>query len=115
MSKLIKLFSFVTFVFVLTSFTNTPTYNFIGTYGVSEGNPNVIELTLNEDNTFTYKDFSNSEKQIDVKGNWTAKNGIITLTNHSSAFSFHDKWKIKMDGKVAKSRKGMTFYTLMKL
>lgn len=115
MIKFIQLFSFVAFAFVLTSFTDTPTYNFIGTYGVSENNPNAIELTLNEDNTFTYKDFSNTKKRIDVTGNWMVKNNVITLSNHSSKFSFHDKWTIKMNGQVAKSRKGLTFYTLMKL
>ena len=115
MNKLIKSLSLAAFLLVLMSFSQAPTYSFIGTYGVSENNPNVIELTLNEDHTFTYKDFSNPERKIDVQGSWEAKNDVITLTNYTSNFSFHNKWKIKMDGKVAKSRKGMTFYTLMKL
>lgn len=115
MQKLIKSLSVAAFLLVLMSFTNAPNTDFIGTYGVSDSNPNKIELTLNADQTFTYKDFSNSEKQIDVQGNWEAKNDVIVLKNYTSAFSFHNKWKIKMDGKVAKSRKGMTFYRLVKL
>jgi uncharacterized protein (DUF2147 family) len=115
MNKQIKLLSLVAFVFVLMSFTNTPNSSIIGTYGVSENNPNVIELTLNADHTFAYKDFSNAKKPIDVNGNWEAKNDVILLKNYTTNFSFHNKWKIKMNGKVAKSRKGMTFYTLMKL
>jgi uncharacterized protein (DUF2147 family) len=111
----IKLLSLAAFIFVLMSFTNVEDSSFIGTYGVPESDPNVIELTLNADNTFTYKDFSNPDKKIDVRGNWEAKNEVVVLKNYTSDFSFHHKWKIKMDGKVAKSRKGMTFYTLRKL
>ena len=115
MQKLIKTLSFTAFLFVFMSFTKAPNADFIGTYGVSDSNPNKIELTLNADQTFSYKDFSNAEKQIDVQGNWELKNNVVTLKNYTSDFSFHHKWKIKMDGKVAKSRKGMTFYTLVKL
>jgi uncharacterized protein (DUF2147 family) len=115
MQKVIKSISVAAFLLVLMSLTKAPNANFIGTYGVSDSNPNKIELTLNADHTFTYKDFSNAEKQIDVQGNWEAKNDVVTLTNYTSDFSFHNKWKIKMEGKVAKSRKGMTFYTLVKI
>ena len=73
-----------------------------------------IELTLNKDKTFTYQDLSNSSKQINVRGNWEVKNNTIFLKNAESAFPFHHKWKITQKGTVAKSRKGMSFYTLHK-
>ncbi len=98
----------------LFSFTITAKIDITGTYGVSENDSLNIELTLNSDNTFTYKDFSNSVKLIDTKGNWELKNKKVILKNFKSEYSFHTKWKISKEGKVAKSRKGITFYTLMK-
>lgn len=116
MTILIKVLKVTLLLFVLMSFSMvSSTSNFVGTYGVTPDNPNVIELTLKEDFSFTYKDFTNPQKKIDTQGKWTVKNGVVLLKPQSSAFSFHHKWKINEDGTVAKSRKGMTFYTLMKL
>lgn len=96
------------------SFTKAPDSYLTGTYGVSKNNPSKIELTLNEDHTFTYQDFSNSAKPIDVKGTWEAKGEFVFLKSSDLKGSFHHKWKISEDGVVARSRKGMTFYTLNK-
>lgn len=115
MQKIIKTLLFTAFLLGLMSFTTATNADVIGTYGVGADNPNTIELVLNADNTFTYKDFSDAQKPIDVQGNWEIKRDVIVLKNYTSNFSFHNKWKIKMDGKVAKSRKGMTFYRLVKL
>jgi|TARA_B110000902_G_scaffold263358_1_gene342244 hypothetical protein len=98
----------------LFSFSGPTESNFIGTYGVSENDPAKIELTLNIDKTFTYQDLSNWSKQINIRGNWEVKNNTIFLKNAESAFPFHHKWKIMQKGTVAKSRKGMSFYTLHK-
>jgi hypothetical protein len=114
MKKLINTPFSVILLLTLFSFTQITELDFVGTYGVSENDPARIELRLNKDKTFTYKDLSNSDKQIDVKGNWEAKNNEILLKNYDSEFSFHTKWKISEEGMVAKSRKGMTFYTLVK-
>lgn len=114
MRKIIQTPFIVIILLTLFSFTGITELDFIGTYGVSENDSARIELTLNKDKTFTYKDLSNPDKQIDVKGNWSAKNNEILLENYDSEFSFHSKWKIIKDGMVAKSRKGMTFYTLIK-
>jgi len=88
---------------------------FIGVYGVCEQDPSAIQLTLNADQTFTYRDHSNPNNRIDVQGNWEIKKDHVVLTNYTSDYSFHTKWKIDQNGKVAKSRKGMTWYTLGKL
>lgn len=114
MRKIIQAPFIVIILLTLFSFTGITELDFVGTYGVSENDPARIELTLNKDKTFTYKDLSNPAKPIDVKGNWSVKNNEILLKNYDSEFSFHTKWKIMKDGMVAKSRKGMTFYTLIK-
>ena len=114
MKKLIATTFFITALLTFLSFTNIAEYDITGTYGVSKNDPSKIELTLNRDNTFAYQDFSNSNKKIDVTGNWEVKNKHIVLNNYSSEFSFHHSWKIVKNGLVVKSRKGMTFYTLIK-
>ena len=114
MRKIIQAPFIVIILLTLFSFTGITELDFVGTYGVSENDPARIELTLNKDKTFTYKDLSNPAKPIDVKGSWSVKNNEILLKNYDSEFSFHTKWKIMKDGMVAKSRKGMTFYTLIK-
>lgn len=96
----------------LFSFTNSAELDFAGTYGVSVKDRVEIELQLNEDKTFAYKDLSNPSKPINVKGDWTVKNNTILLQNYDSEFSFHLKWKIVKDGMVAKSRNGLAFYSL---
>ena len=104
-------------IILLTLFSFVPRItelDFTGSYGVADNDPARIELILNSDNTFIYKDLSNSAKQINVKGNWKMKNNKIFLISPNSEFSFHTKWKISKDGLVAKSRKGITFYTLTK-
>jgi len=102
-------------ILLLCSFTATNDDSFVGIYGVSQSDPSAIELKLNADNTFSYQDFSNPENQIKVQGTWSAKNDVIQLNADNSETSFHDKWKITNEGNSAKSRKGMTFYTLRKL
>lgn len=96
-------------------FSFAPADGFIGTYGVGPNNPSKIELTINEDHSFSYQDYSNPSKEIDVSGTWEIQSGKIVLMNYYSLFSIHDKWKIEEHGMIAKSRKGMTFYTLHKM
>ncbi|MDB4160775.1 hypothetical protein N9772_00225 [Bacteroidia bacterium] len=114
MKKIIQTSIIAILLFTLFSFSRPTELDFIGTYGVSENDPAKIELTLNKDNTFTYQDLSNSSKQINIRGNWEAKNNTIFLKNAESAFPFHHKWEITQKGAIAKSRKGVSFYTLHK-
>ncbi len=114
MKKLIKTSFIIGALFTMLSFASVSESDFTGVYGVSENDPTNIELVLNKDQTFTYKDFSNLTKKIDVTGNWELKNKHIVLKNYTSEFSFHTKWKITKEGMIAKSRKGITFYTLVK-
>jgi hypothetical protein len=114
MKSILQTSLFAAILLTLSSFVNHKTADFIGVYGVSENDLSGIELTLNGDRTFTYKDFSNPSKKIDTHGNWELKNNHIRLVNFTSEYSFHSKWKIIKEGMAAKSRKGLTFYTLSK-
>lgn len=114
MKNLIQTSFIIGIMLALSSFTRTYEFSLIGTYGFSEDNPAKIELVLNENKTFTYQDYSNPAKHIDVNGNWEVKNKKILLKSDDSESSFHSKWKIAKNGMVLKSRKGITFYTLAK-
>ena len=86
----------------------------IGTYGVSDSDPSQIELVLNEDHSYTYQDFSNPSKKIQVSGEWELKNKNTLNLKSDSDLSFHKKWKIVDEGQTAKSRNGISFYTIRK-
>lgn len=86
-----------------------------GVYGVSDSNPANIRLTLNEDYTFEYQDYSVPSEPIKTAGNWVLNKETVQLVNFASEYKFHTKWKITSDGKFIKSRKGITFYSLKKL
>ncbi|MDP1803063.1 MAG: hypothetical protein Q8L81_17005 [Bacteroidota bacterium] len=115
MKNIIKIVVVVVLLITTSSFTNKIKYDFIGTYGVPDNDPAQIKLTLLDDHTFIYQDFSNPQKKIDVKGNWELKGKLVVLKDHNSQYSFHNKWKFLKDGQVAKSRKGMTYYSLCRL
>ncbi len=102
----------VSLAWTLTAFSPSAEYSFIGTYGVCASDPAQIELRIMPDGTFTYQDFSNPDKKIDVQGKWEARKDVVVLQSPSTATPFHDKWKFTEEGTVAKSRKGMAFYRL---
>ena len=106
--------SFLIFTaFFLFSFTQNSVLDYVGTYGVTDNDPSQIELVLNKDFTFTYTDLSSSSRPIKAKGKWILKNKRVYLLNRTD-FVFHTKWKFSKDGKTAKSRKGLTYYSLAK-
>lgn len=83
-----------------------------GVYGVSSDPlPFVFELSLNADNTFHYVNNSVPGKAIDVTGTWEQNGDRIRLSNYTSPFPIHDKWKVDSYG-CLKSRKGMEFTRL---
>ena len=99
---------------IFQSFKIKTNNNIIGTYGVSINDPSGIQLVINEDQTFSYKDFSNPKKTINTTGTWKTSKGIVILTSTNFTGTFHNKWKFTEDGDIAKSRKGITYYTLCK-
>lgn len=84
------------------------------TFGVSPEDPSQIELQLNKDYTFHYQDFSSPSEKLEVQGTYQIENNKIQLLSKSEEVDFHDLWKIVDNGSAAKSRKGLTFYTLRK-
>tara|TARA_R110002049_G_scaffold219020_1_gene390738 strand:+ start:591 stop:938 length:348 start_codon:yes stop_codon:yes gene_type:complete len=105
--------SLVLLIFSLCSaFTNLKNDGLNVTYGVSKSDPSQIELKLNADYTFTYQDFSNTAQKIAVNGTYQIKNHQIQLISKDKEINYHNKWKISNDHKTAKSRKGLSFYTL---
>lgn len=114
MIHLTKIFLAILFLTLTVAFTVKPNSGFIGIYGVSENDPSQIKLTVNSDNTFSFQDFSNPDAKIDVNGKWELKKNTIWLISDSSNTSFHNKWRFTKSGQVAKSRKGMTFYSLLR-
>lgn len=88
---------------------------FLGTYGVSAMDTSDIQLTIQPDHTFHYKDYSNPERKIIRCGTWTTKGKHVVLKDNAKAKKFHHIWKFTHHGQVAKSRKGLTFYRLCKI
>ncbi|MBO6516452.1 MAG: hypothetical protein JJ975_07860 [Bacteroidia bacterium] len=107
--KTLLLGLFLFSAFGLKAFTEYPV---IGTYGVSNNDASSIELVLNSDSTFTYQDFSDPQNRVEVKGTWTEKGGKVKLHGDMASNQFHSVWKIKQNGSVATSRKGLNFYRI---
>lgn len=89
--------------------------NLCGTYGVCESDPSHIELKLEADNTFHYKDLSNPGSSIQVSGTWVQKGNKVILKSNQEGPSFHRTWRISEDGTIAKSRNGLSFYRLARI
>ena len=116
MIKTTKILTAVMTIIVLSSFTNKNANEFIGTYGVSESDHSQITLTIHADHTFSYQDFSASDKIIAVEGKWTMKGQKVILQDTNSADTkFHNVWSFVENGQVAKSRKGLSFYRLCRI
>lgn len=109
------LFSFVLGISLLMSFGPLPSDKVSGKYGVAAGDPSRIELVLNEDYTFSYRDFSDPQKKVDVTGRWEWRKSSIVLHANAAGQRFHDRWKPEADGTAIRSAKGMTFYRLVRL
>ncbi len=84
------------------------------TYSSGEAGNSVILLELNEDGTYTYQDLSSPKKPIKLSGTYIRNPNRIRLESTTSQ-KFHNHWNISEDGKIAKSRKGLSFYSLMRL
>lgn len=84
-------------------------------FGVSKNDPSQIELVLEGNHHFTYRDYSDINNKVNVEGEWKSTDNLIKLIANDGQENFHCKWKITKDGKMAKSRLGMTFYSLIRL
>jgi hypothetical protein len=114
MKKAFNHLALLAIVLLMSSFTSLNVHQFIGTYGVSVNDPSQIILTINSDQTFYYQDFSVIEKKIVVKGSWLLKGNKVVLKENDTTKKFHNVWTFDKNGRVAKSRIGLTFYKLHK-
>ncbi len=112
MKKSIYIFSLIISAFVLLSFSAKNTPSFIGTYGSA---PSQIKLTLHDNFTFEYRDFSVSDQKIDIHGQWTQKGNKVVLKAQNPDVQFHDRWSFDKKGQIAHARKGLSFYRLCKV
>lgn len=94
----------------LSSFSVSKVQSVFGTYGGS----NDMQLTINEDFTFVFKNSFVKGKDKTATGFWKSQNGKIILTSLERNDHLPTKWIVRKEGKVIKSRKGLTFYSLMK-
>lgn len=101
--------------FICTAFSLYESEGINRVYGVSSDNPNRIELKLNADYTFTYHDHSSKNNKIDMRGVYEYKNGRVFLIPTQKDITFHTQWHFSVDGEIAKSRKGLCWYTLNRL
>ena len=69
----------------------------------------LIQLKLNENNTFELVDRSNPKKIIDVKGNYSLKGNKVKLYDYNSEYSISTTWKIDSNSGCIKNRKGLKF------
>jgi len=112
MKTALKLSLIASIIFICSSFTTEKSNGLDLTFGVSESDPSQIELNLDNDFTFSYQDLSATSQKIIVKGRYVVKNNKIHLIAEDDQIQFHDTWKISDDQSVARSRKGISFYTL---
>ena len=113
--KPLKAIALSAFLFSFFAFKSAPDPDFIGTYGISKNYPVKYELKINDDNTFTYQDFTDPKNKINAQGTWELKNNKLVLHDQTSTFPYYGKWKIEKDGKAVKTRKGLEFIRLAKL
>lgn len=99
---------------ILCSFTPKNEASFVGTYGVTTSNPARISLSIFANQTYYYQDFSVPNQKIISRGKWVQTGNTLTLQDENAQKNFHRVWKFNPKSKLAKSRKGLCFYSLCK-
>lgn len=85
-----------------------------GTYGICNctkgtDKTNLIELSLNQDLSFSYTDRSDPKRPLQVNGTYTTQGNKVTLVPAQKTESFHQKWKFEKEGKCITSRHKLNF------
>lgn len=114
MKQLLSYLFVSVFVFSVTTLkaSDNPKRIKSGVYGCCScmgGGNKIIELTLNQDQTFTYIDNSNPSKKLSLNGTWKTEGDKIYLNSSNGQKSFHRKWKYSAEGKCIRSRYKMNF------
>lgn len=82
-------------------------------YGICGIETPLVQLVLHADMTYEFIDHSHPSNKINSSGTYSKKNNRVMLNSSDPEIRFHKRWKITKKGK-AKSRIGMSFYTLAK-
>ena len=114
-------FQAIIFALTVMSFTGVPCTNemiletkIYGTCGCENavGTDLKIELTINPDHSFHYRNASNPSKKVDVKGNWSINGNMVVLQGDAAESNFHKTWKFDKKQPCIMSRKGLYFIRL---
>lgn len=102
---------------LLSSFRNVTNQksDFIGTYGNPSKNETGIRLKLNEDQSFLYEDYSNSENPLIIKGEWIVLKNKATLIVYEKPNGFATRWSLDKEGEAIKGRSKLCWYRLCKI
>lgn len=114
MKKLTQSILLTAIALILFAFTPKKQASFVGTYGVSASNPAQISLSIFANQTYYYQDFSVPNQKIISRGKWVQTRNTLTLQDENGQKNFHRVWKFNPETKLAKSRKGLCFYSLCK-
>ncbi len=115
--KIFNILFIGTLFFTLSAFDN-PEKNITdltGTYSICSVKNYPLSLTLNQDKSFSYRDLTNPNKLIDIKGVWTFDKNTVMLVDTKGSTNFHNKLKLNKMNNGIQSRKGISFYSLSKL
>lgn len=110
-----KTFLLALIAWALLAFMPIETPSFVGVYGSSDSDPVQIRLTIHADHTYSFQDYSNPKRKINSSGSWSEKGNKVHLVDATAKTRFHRIWTFHNEGKQAKSRKGMSFYTLCRV
>lgn len=88
--------------------------DFVGTYGNEPHQNKGFSITLNEDHSFVYRDYSFSESPVLCEGTWVVQNGKAFLQELTTQKGMVNTWKLENDGAAIKARKGLCWYRLCK-
>ncbi|MBK9014448.1 MAG: hypothetical protein IPM82_10365 [Saprospiraceae bacterium] len=114
-------FQAIIFAMIAMSFTGVPCTNEMiletKIYGTCGCGNNVeadlkIELTINPDHSFHYRNVSNPSKKVDVKGHWSMNSNMVVLKGDDAESTFHNEWKFDKNQLCIQSRKGLYFIRL---
>lgn len=114
MKKFFQVLSLALCLVAVMSFKSVSERDMIGIYGGIKDDPGKIQLQINADHTFTYQDHSNPNQIVVITGRWEKQEEFIVLKDYVATYKLHDIWKVSADGKVARSKMGITIHTLLK-
>jgi len=92
----------------------TPSGPKIGSYGICRSvtaseKASMIELNLNKDLSFTYKDITDPKHPLQLSGTYISKGNKVELIPNQAETSFHKNWKFEEEGKCITSRHKLNF------